>query len=524
MSTAVAQAANRDATHKWVVAATVITGTMMAVLDSSIINVALPSMTGTFGATVEEITWVVTGYILAQVLLMPITGMLSQRYGRKNFFLFSVAIFTFASMLCGLARTLPLMVLFRVFQGAGGGALITIPQAILRETFPPEEQGMAMGIYGMGVVLAPAFGPTLGGWLTDHYSWPWIFYINVPVGILCVLLVSKFIHDPPYLVREKGRIDWEGLGLLTIGLGALQLMLEQGERNEWFQSRYIVVLLLIAVLGLIAFVWRELTAEKPAVDLRVLNNASFTSATMLGGVLGMGLMGSIFLLPLFLQQLLGYDAMTSGIAMIPRSLAMVVIMPIGGRFYNKIGPKIFVGTGLAISAASFWQLSHLTTKVGFWDIFWPQMWQGVGFSLIFLALSTAALATIPRPMMTQASGLYNVVRQIFGSVGIAIAASQLTRGIQSYHERLRSEITSYDPTALAFLRNATAGMMRAGADQFTARMRALKLLDLSIFREAAVTAYNHVFALVAVLFAIAIPFVLFLRSGESTGEHEIMVE
>lgn len=524
MSTTAVDLENPDSTHKWVVAGTVLTGTIIAVLDSSIVNVALPSMTGTFGATVEEITWVITGYILAQVILMPITGMLSQRFGRKNFFMFSVALFTITSMMCGFARTLPLMIFFRVLQGAGGGALITIPQAILRETFPKEEQGMAMGVYGMGVVLAPAFGPTLGGYLTDHYSWPWIFFINLPVGILCVLLVSKFIHDPPYLIREKGRIDWEGLVCLTVGLGSLQLMLEQGQRNDWFQSPHIVLMLVIAVIALALFVWRELVAKQPAVELHVLNNVSFTSATLLGGVLGMGLMGSIFLLPLFLQQLLGYNAMTSGIALMPRSLAMAVVMPIGGRFYNKFGPKVFVGAGLAISAASFWELSHLTTNIGFWDIFWPQMWQGVGFSLIFLALSTAALADIPRHMMTQASGLYNVVRQIFGSVGIAVAASVLTSGMLRYDSEIKQNISLYDPTAQSFLRNAMAGMLRSGVDQFTARMRALRMLDLTIFREAAVTAYNHVFALVSILFLIAIPFVFFLRGSKAEGDHELMVE
>lgn len=516
--------ANPDSGHKWIVAFTVIIGTVMAVLDSAIINVALPSMTGTFGATVEEITWVITGYILAQVLLMPITGMLSQRFGRKNLLIASIAAFTLASMACGLARTLPIMVLFRVLQGAGGAALIIIPQAIMRETFPAEEQGMAMGIYGMGVVLAPAFGPTLGGWLTDNWSWPWIFYINVPVGIINILLVSRFIHDPPYLKREKTRIDWEGLALLTVGLGALQLMLEQGERREWFDSSFITALLIIAIIGLALFAWRELTAENPAVELHVLNDRSFTSATMLGGVLGMGLMGSIFLLPLFLQQLLGYDAMDSGIAMMPRSLAMAVVMPVGGRFYNRFGPKVFVGAGLGISAISFWQLSHLTSSVNAWDIFWPQLLQGVGFSLVFLALSTAALATIPKPMMTQASGLYNVVRQIFGSIGIAIAASQLSRGIQSYHETLRAGIAANDPTALGFLRNVTAGMMARGADQVTARLRALKILDLRLLREAAVSSYNHVFALVSILFLLAIPFVLFLRSSNAPIEGAMHVE
>jgi len=521
---AASPAANPDSAHKWLVAITVLTGTIMAVLDASIINVALPSMTGTLGASVEEITWVVTGYILAQVILMPITGMLSLRFGRKNVLMFSVASFTVASMLCGLARSLPLMVAFRVLQGIGGGALITIPQAIMRETFPPEEQGMAMGLYGMGVVLAPAIGPTLGGWLTDNYSWPWIFYINVPVGIINLLLVTRFIHDPPYLQRVKGRIDWEGLALLTVGLGALQLMLEQGERHDWFESSLVVWLCIIAIVGLILFVWRELVAAKPAVELHVLKDPSFTSATILGGVLGMGLMGSLFLLPLFLQQLLGYTAMASGIALMPRSLAMAVVMPVGGRFYNRFGPKTFVGAGLAISAGSFYWLSHLTAQVGFWDIFWPQLWQGVGFSLIFLALSTAALANVPRPLMTQASGLYNVVRQIFGSIGIALAASQLTRGISHYHAILQQDITATDPTALAFLRNVTAGMIRNGADQFTAHLRALKILDGTILREASVAAYNHVFALVTVLFVLAIPFVYYLRSASGEVEMEVMVD
>lgn len=518
------QLASPDMAHKWMVAVTVLTGTIMAVLDASIVNVALPSMTGTFGSTVEEITWVITAYILAQVILMPITGMLSQRYGRRNLFMFSVATFTLASMLCGLATTLPMMVLFRVVQGVGGGALITIPQAIMRETFPAEEQGMAMGIYGMGVVLAPAFGPTLGGWLTDRFSWPWIFYINVPVGIINLLLVKRYIHDPPYLVREKGRIDLEGLALLTIGLGALQLMLEQGQRHGWFESSYITSLCLIAAVGLSMFVWREWTTGRPAVDLHVLKDSSFASATMLGGVLGMGLMGSIFLLPLFLQQLLGYNATISGVMMMPRSLAMAVVMPIGGKLYNRMGPKMFVGSGLAISAFSFYQLSHLTANIGFWDIFWPQLWQGVGFSLIFLALSTAALANVPRHLMTQASGLYNVVRQIFGSVGIALSASILTRGIQRYHGILQQDISSSDPQALTFLRNVTAGMVRTGADQFTARARALKILDVAIFRDAAVAAYNHVFALVTVLFLIGIPFIYFLRSSPKSGKMEALID
>ena len=498
----------------------------MAVLDSSIVNVALPGMSGTLGATIEQITWVVTGYILANVIIMPLVALLSQRFGRKNFYMTSVVLFTVASMACGLARNLPVMVAFRAVQGIGGGVLMTVSQAILRETFPPEEQGTAMGIFGLGVVLAPAFGPTLGGWITDQYSWPWIFYINVPIGILNLVLVSRFVEDPPYLIRRKGSIDFPGLALMIIGLGSLQLMLESGERNDWFESSFIMRLLVVAIVGLVAFVWRELHTEHPAVDLRILKNVSFSSATALGGVLGMALMGSLFLLPVFLQNLLGYPAMKSGIALMPRSLAMAVIMPIGGRFYNRLGPRVLVGAGLAICGFSFWDLSHLTLSVGYWDIFWPQVFQGIGFSLIFVALSTAALATIAKPDVTAATGLYNLSRNIFGSVGIAISAAQLTAGMSRYHAMLAERVTIANAAAVSWLSTATAAMMaRTGADAVTARKMALKLLDVTISRQAAVLSYNRVFVLVVILFVIALPLVLLLKRGHAPeGEMELMVD
>ncbi len=519
MSTAIA----REAPHKWIITGTVLTGTIMAVLDSSIINVALPDMSGTMGVTIEEITWVVTAYILAQVIAMPITGLLSTRFGRKNFYMASVVLFTAASMACGLARGLGPMVLFRALQGFGGGVLLTVPQAILRETFPPEEQGIAMGLYGLGAVLAPAFGPTLGGWLTDQYSWPWIFYINVPVGVLSVVMVSRFIEDPPYLVREKGYIDWPGLGLLIAGLGALQLMLEEGARNDWFASPFIVRLALVAAIGLVVFVWRELTTDKPAVDLRILKDVSFGSATAIGGVLGLALNASLFLLPVFLQRLLGFNAMQAGFTLMPRSLAMALLMPIGGRFYNRLGPRILVGSGLVITGAAFYSMSKLTTSVGYWDLFWPQLWQGVGFSLIFVALSTAALSTIERTQMTAASGLYNVVRQVMGSVGIAIAAAMLTTSTARNHAIL-SEDAGASVAGRQWLDAATNGMIAKGADAFTAKLQAMRLLDGVIARQASVLAYNHVFALVSVLFFIGLPLVLLLR-GESSGQDgEIMVE
>ena len=500
------------------------TGSIMAALDSSIVNVALPNMSGTLGATIEEITWVVTSYILANVIIMPIVALLSARFGRKNFYMASVALFTGASIACGLANSLGTMVVFRVIQGVGGGVLMIVSQAILRETFPHEEQGMAMGIYGMGVLLAPAFGPTLGGWLTDNYAWPWIFYINVPVGIINLFLVARFIEDPPYLVRDKGEIDFLGLALLVVGLGSLQLMLEEGSRENWFDSSYIIRLAVIASLGMVLFVWRELKAHRPAVNLTILRNASFASATALGGILGIALNGSLFLLPLFLQNLLGYDATQSGVALMPRSLAMGVIMPIGGRFYNLLGPRLLVGGGLLVTGFGFWDLSHLTTDVGVWDIFWPQLWQGVGFSMIFVALSTAALSTIPKPQMTQATGLYNVVRQVFGSVGIAVAATQLTTSTSRYHAVLVENAGAGNAAVSQFMHGAIAAMRRAGADAATAHQRALGMLDRIVLRQATVLAYDRIFVLVSLLFLIGLPLVVLLRRGKPEPGVEVMVD
>ncbi len=509
--------------NKWLVSFTVLLGTIMAVLDSSVVNVALPNMSGTLGATIEEITWVVTGYILAQVILMPITALLSARFGRKRFYLASVVLFTLASMACGLARSMAMMVFFRAIQGAGGGVMITVSQAILRESFPPEEQGTAMGLFGLGTVLAPAFGPTLGGWLTDQYSWPWVFYVNVPIGIICVLLVLRFVEDPPYLVREHGRIDWTGLTAMTLGLGSFQLMLEQGQDKDWFQSSFIVWLAAIALVGLVVFLWSELRAERPAVDLRLFRNIPFASATFLGGVLGMGLYGALFLLPLFLQELLGYPAMKSGLALMPRSLAMAVVMPIAGRMYNRVGPRALVGAGLVVSAFSFWDLAHLTADTGIWDILLPQVWQGIGFSLLFVALSTAALSTIAKPKMTAASGLYNVVRQVMGSVGIAAAATELERSQSTYHDVLAAHVTAYDAATQSWLHAVTAGMMRAGADAVTATRRALEILNGEVERQAAVLAYNHVLLLVALLFLVGLPLVLLVR-GHKDAKVEVAGE
>ena len=510
---------------KWIVTITVMIGTIMSALDSSIVNVALPYMRGSLSATIEEITWVATGYILSNVIIMPIVGMLSARYGRKKIYLLSIVSFTISSMLCGMAWDLSSMVIFRVIQGMGGGALIPVSQAILRETFPPEEQGMAMGLYGFGVVLGPAFGPTVGGWLTDHYSWPWIFYINVPIGIINILMVMRFIKDPDYLVREKGKIDFLGLGFMTVGLGALQILLEKGEQEAWFESHLIQYLMIASLAGIILFLWRELTCDRPAVDLRILKDVNFASGSLIGGFLGMGLMGSLFLLPMFLQQLLGYPALDSGFIQMPRSLAMAIAMPLGGKLYNRLGPRVLIGSGLIVTALSFYQLSRLSLSMGYFDVFFPQLLQGAGFGLIFVALSTAALSTVEKKSLTAAAGLYNVVRQVFGSIGIAVAASQLTKSATTYHALLAEKVTEYGTVASGWIQSVSGGMQNQGVDASTGRQMALTLLDGEISRQASMMAYNHMFLLVTVLFIISMPFIFLLKSTKKQeGMEEIIAE
>jgi DHA2 family multidrug resistance protein len=498
-------------THKWLITLTVLTGSIMAALDTSIVNVALPHMMGSLGASVEEITWVSTSYILSSVIIMPIVALLSSRFGRKRLYLFCVLLFTCGSTLCGFAWDLPSMVIFRIVQGIGGGTLIVASQAILRETFPPEEQGMAMGIYGLGVILGPAIGPTLGGWLTDTYSWPWIFFVKAPLGIVNALLVIKFIEDPPYLIRERRKMDLAGLFFMIVGLGALQIMLEKGEQKDWFASHFIVTLAVISLIGLALFIIRELTTDEPAVDLRILSDFSFSSATFLSGVLTLALMGSLFLLPLLLQQLLQYPAYDSGLALLPRSIAMGISMPLSGWLYNRTGPRLLVVSGLLVNAVSFYQLSTLSIDVGFWDIFLPQFIQGIGFGLIFVALSTAALSHMEKRLMTAASGLFNVIRQVMGSVGIALAATLLSRGEQVNRALLVEHVSAFKDVTASSVNTLAGYLFSRGAGMHAAREKALKVLDGIVMQQSGMLTYNHIFFRISVLFLLCIPLVLIIK-------------
>jgi MFS transporter, DHA2 family, multidrug resistance protein len=496
---------------KWLIALSMMTGSLMVSINGSIVSVALPQMRGSLGATVEEIAWVPTGFILASVVVMPIVAMLSSRFGRKRLLIFSAVLFALSSLCCGMAWNLESMVFFRVCQGLGGGPLMPLAQAILRETYPPKEQAKAMGIYGFGIILGPAFAPLLGGWITDHYSWPWVFYVSVPMSVLNIILVTRFIEDPPYLIREKGKIDFSGLFFLFTGLGGLQIMLERGQRNDWFSSDLIISLAVISFLGLFLFVWRELTAEKPAVNLQILKDLNFSVGTTLVGLLNLAFMGGLFILPLYLQQLLHYSAYDSGLAVLPRGLAMAITMVICGRLYNWAGPKVLVALGLLTVAFSFFQFSRFSLAAGYWDIFWIQFIQGVGFGAIFVSLSTASLSTIDKPLMTSATGLYNVVSQIFGSIGIAMTATLLSWGVERNRAEMLKHITGFKDVASEFLRTLSSYFFSRGVDQIGADNRALKVLEGVVLRQSTMLAYNYIYFLLAMLFLIAIILAFFIK-------------
>ncbi|MBV9851197.1 MAG: DHA2 family efflux MFS transporter permease subunit [Armatimonadetes bacterium] len=501
------------AENKWLVSMAVIFGVLMSAIDTSVVNVALPNIQGNVGATQQEITWISTGYLISVVILMPLTNWLSLRFGRKKVYLTSLVVFTAASFMCGISRSLGELIFWRVIQGFGAGTLQPLAQAMFREAFPPEQQGLAMGIFGLVVLSGPAIGPTLGGYITDNFNWPWIFFINLPIGVIGFLVALRVLEDPPYMHGgSRAKVDAVGIALLTVGLATLQTMLEQGEEDDWFSSAFICWLTAIAAVSLIGFIWWELTHDEPAVDLRVLKNVTFASGTFIGGILGVGLFASLFLLPQYMQVLLGFDATQSGLALMPRSLTMMVVMPIGGALYNRLGARFMIGVGLALAGYAQWVMGHFTLETGRQDILIPQVIQGVGFALVFVALSTAALATIPKAKMTSATGLNNLIRQLGGSFGTALVVTLLTRHVAQARADLVQYASTGDPAFMQRWSGLTGTFAAQGHPLETARQMALRALDGLIQRQAAMVAYEYIFLWIGLLFALCLPLLLFLKT------------
>src|SRR6478735_6603555 len=398
--------------NPWIVAIAVMFATFMEVLDTTVVNVSLPHIAGNLSATIDESTWVLTSYLVANAIVLPMTGWLASTFGRKRLLMASVSGFTLSSLLCGLAPNLPSLVTFRLLQGATGGAMQPLSQAVLLEAFPPHMRGKAMGFWGLGIVVAPILGPVLGGWLTDSYSWRWVFYINMPVGIISLVMTRLYVFDPPYLRRETSRIDYWGIGLLIVGIGALQYVLDKGQQEDWFASAVIATLAVVAAVGLVALIVRELHTEHPIVDLYVFKDRSFATGVFLMTVLGFVLYGSLVLLPIMLQTLLGYSAVEAGEAMAPRGVGSLIMMPLVGALTAKVDARKLLILGPVVGGTTMIWLGQLNVDARYWDIFWPQCLQGAGMALLCVPLTTVSMATIAPKPMGNATSLFNLMRNI----------------------------------------------------------------------------------------------------------------
>ncbi|MBP7778907.1 MAG: DHA2 family efflux MFS transporter permease subunit [Acidobacteria bacterium] len=497
--------------NPWIVAVAVMFATFMEVLDTTVVNVSLPHIAGNLSATIDESTWVLTSYLVANAIVLPLTGWLATYFGRKRLLMVSVTGFTLSSLLCGLAPNLPLLVLFRLLQGATGGAMQPLSQAILLEAFPPHERGKAMGFWGLGIVVAPILGPVLGGWLTDAYSWRWVFYINLPVGITSLVMTKLYVFDPPYLRRETTRIDYLGIGLLALWVGTLQLVLDLGQQRDWFSSSLITTLVVMAGGGLVAFVVRELMAAEPVIDLRVFKLRTYSAGVFLMTTLGFVLYGSLVLLPIMLQTLLGYPSLQAGIAMAPRGMGSLIGMPVVGLLVGKLDPRGLVAGGLVVGAGTLFWLGSLNLGAGYWDIFWPQFLQGVGLSLVFVPLTTISMDPIPRERMGNATSLFSLMRNLGGSVGIAVTTTLLARKQHVYGAVLGERIDGYSQASRTTLEAARQGFLASGSDPVTALQRAYAATAGIVQRQAAMISFVEVFRLLGIIFLVLLPLVMLMK-------------
>ena len=503
--------------NPWLIAVSVMFATFMEVLDTTVVNVSLPHIAGNLSASIEEATWVLTSYLVANAIILPMTGWLASMFGRKRLLMLSVIGFTAASFLCGLAPTLGTLILFRILQGATGGALQPLSQAVLLEAFAPQDRGKAMGFWALGIVVAPILGPVLGGWLTDNYSWRWVFYINIPVGIASIVMTKLYIFDPPYLRSENRTVDYWGIGMLTVGIGALQIVLDKGQQEDWFESRLITTLAVLSAVTLVALVWHELTTDDPIVDLRVLKARSYAVGVFLMTVVGFVLYGSMVLLPVMLQTVLGYPPLQAGIAMAPRGIGSFFMMPLTGMMTGKFDPRKLLTSGLVVGGVTLLWLSRLNLQAGYWDVFWPQLLQGVGMSLLFVPLTTIAMDPIPREKMGYATSLFNLMRNIGGSIGIAATGTMLARHNQSTTAMLVANVTPYDPASQSMLYQLRAAFMAAGADAVTAGNRAYAALFGLVQRQATMVSFVGIFQLMGIVFFALIPLVLLMKRPKARG-------
>lgn len=513
---------------KWIIVITVTTAALLQTIDSSIVNVTLNQMMGNLGASLGDISWVVTGYAAASAVMITMSGWLSAKLGRKNYFAASIILFTIASVFCGLSTNVWELVFFRVVQGIGGGGLLTTAQSILIQTFPKEDLGLANAIFGMGVIIGPSIGPTLGGYITDHLSWSWVFYINIPFGILATFLTFSYITEPSEPI-PAGKMDWLALVLLVVGIGGLQIILEKGHEEDWFDSNFITVMTILAVVGIIGFIWRQLIVKIPILDLKLLAQRRFAVANLFNFILGFGLFASVFIIPVFCQTILGFTASQTGLLLMPGSIMTGFMMLVVGIVMRKniMSPIWYAAIGFALFVGFCYDLSSLSLTTGPQDFFWPLMIRGIGMGLIFIPLMTITVADLEPAKMPQGSALSSMVRQLGGTFGTATMTTYISTRTVFHTNRLADNLSIYNPISAERLKQYIALFMSKGDAMVIATEKAYKMLYGSVVRQALVLTYSDTFLIIGAFFLFCLPLLLLFVGGKKieAPEHaEMMME
>jgi DHA2 family multidrug resistance protein len=496
-------------TNKWIIALSVVLPTLLEVLDTSVVNVSLNHIRGSLSAGVDESTWTVTAYLVSNAIIIPLTGWLSSIFGRKRYLIFSVSLFTFSSFMCGSATSLEMLVFFRIVQGIGGGALQPLSQAILFEAFPASEYGMAMALFGIGIMVGPIVGPVLGGWITDNWSWHWIFYINIPIGIISILLIMLLIHDPSYIKKAKEKIDYWGLGLIVVGIACLQIVLDKGQREDWFSSAFITRLAIISAVSLILFVIVELKTRDPVLNLREFKNVPFASANVIQFFTFFVLFGSLILLPLFLQELMGYNAYLAGLALAPGGIATMIMMPVTGKLITKVNPKFVMFLGMLIVAYSLVMMMRFNLYIDFEMAAMPRIVMGIGLPMIFVPLMSMAFATIPKEEMGNATSIFSLLRNIAGSFGIAILTTLLAQRAQFHQFRFVEHLNPFDVRYQMAMYKATNILQaKTGA---ASELAANGVIYQRLMQEANLFSFVDAYYISAVIMICILPLVFLLK-------------
>ncbi|GFO66926.1 EmrB/QacA family drug resistance transporter [Geomonas limicola] len=498
-------------TNKWIIALAVMLPALMEVIDTSVANVALTSIQGSLNAGTDEATWVLTSYMVSNAVVLPMTGWLARRFGRKRFLMTCITLFTLSSFLCGAAPTLAALIVFRILQGAAGGALIPMSQAILLESFPAAEQGMANAIFGVGVMFGPIIGPALGGWITDNLSWRWIFYINLPVGLMALIMVGSVISDPVYARKLKEKVDYWGLSLLVLGIGALQIVLDKGQQDDWFSSPFIVACSVVTLVSLVLLVLVELRHPHPVVNLRLFKNLEFSAGNLVMFMVGFGLYGSLMLIPQFLQSLLGYTATRAGMVMVPGGVATLVLMPFVGLAVSRYDGRKIVLAGLVVSAWSMFLWQRFSLGVSYDDFLWPRLVAGVGLALIFVPLTTLTLSKMSPEQMGDASGLFSLLRNIGGSVGIAATSTMLARVNQFNQNTLSAQVNNFSLQFQQTLSGLTQAFIGRGIESELAGKMGVASIYRMVQQQAALLTFNRVFWMLGFAFLAVIPFLVLIK-------------